>query len=53
MRHGIGCEDYIDYKSPISVDINQLEEIILIFLCNEDIKICLRRSYLIINGKVI
>ena len=34
----IESEDYIDYKPPISVDINQLGGTIPISLYNEDIK---------------
>lgn len=48
----IESEDYIDYKPPISVDINQLGGTIPISLYNEDIKTCPHRSYLIINGKL-
>ena len=48
----IESEDYIDYKPPISVDINQLGGTIPISLYNEDIKTCPHRSFLIINGKL-
>jgi len=48
----IESEDYIDYKPPISVDINQLGGTIPISLYNEDIKTCPHRSLLIINGKL-
>lgn len=49
----IESENYIEYRPPVSVDINQFGQKIPIQLYNEDIKTLPHKSSLIISGRII
>ena len=49
----IESENYVEYRPPVSIDINQFGQKIPIQLYNEDIKTLPHKSSLVISGRVI